>query len=103
MERYIRENQKRDILINPNQWWLNFEGDISNFYFVFISGNFKGNFSSQLERISQLTGVNGAVLGVESLLLLANSIQSGHLSHSVIEQEMFKNTEYILFSYADKN
>ena len=25
MERYVRENQTRDELVNPNQWWENFE------------------------------------------------------------------------------
>lgn len=77
MERYVRENKDRNEKINPNKWWEIYPKGISDFKFLFVSGYFKGNFENQLERISASTGVKGAAISVENLLLGAEDIQRG--------------------------
>ena len=99
MERYIGENQTRNKKINPNKWWEHFSGDINEFYFMFVSGHFIGNFKSQIERISRNKGVNGTALAITNLLLCAEAYKSGQLTHKAIKDEMFNNAEYIF----DKN
>ncbi|MFI3326842.1 MAG: restriction endonuclease FokI C-terminal domain-containing protein [Clostridia bacterium] len=88
MERYIRENDTRDISVNPNQWWLNFDENINKFYFMFISGHFTGNYISQLERLTRTTNRQGTSLNVKNLILCANLYKSGNLNHSEIERKI---------------
>lgn len=95
MERYIGENQTRSEIINPNKWWENFGNDINEFFFMFISGHFTGNFKSQIERISKNKGINGTALSVTNLLLCAEACKSGEFTHERIKNEMFKNNEFI--------
>lgn len=96
MERYVRENQTRDTKINPNAWWLYFGTDIQSYCFMFVSGHFIGNFSSQLERISRNTGVHGTAIAITNLLLCANAYKNGTLTHQRIKDTMFNNNEFSL-------
>ena len=41
MVRYIEENKTRQSSINPNQWWKIFEDTVSDFNYVFVSGELK--------------------------------------------------------------
>lgn len=93
MERYIGENQSRDEAINPNKWWENFAGDVNTFYFMFVSGHFKGNYRAQIQRISKNRGVRGVAVSISDLLLLAQRYRSGELSHAEIEQELFSGRQ----------
>jgi len=68
MERYVRENSNRDEEVNPNKWWENFSEEVKKYYFVFISGSFKGKFEEQLRRLSMTTGVNGSAVNVVNLI-----------------------------------
>lgn len=87
MERYIRENAERNELVNSNKWWEILPESILDYRFLFVSGYFKGNFQSQLERISINTGVQGGALSVEHLLLGAEYIKRG-----VLNLNDFKNS-----------
>lgn len=93
MERYIRENQTRDPEVNPNQWWNNFPADLAHFYFMFVSGHFRGNYQNQIDRIARSTGVSGAAVGVKNLLITANNYKAGILSHSGIAHTFFAENE----------
>lgn len=95
MERYIGENQTRNEKINPNKWWENFSDDINEFYFMFVSGHFIGNFKSQLERISRNKGINGTALAITNLLLCAEAYKSGQFTHEMIKNELFNNDEFV--------
>ncbi len=94
MERYIGENQTRNEKVNPNKWWENFADDLNEFYFMFVSGHFTGNFKSQIERISRNKGINGTAVAVANLLLCAEEYKSGRFTHEKIKNEMFNNSEY---------
>ncbi|MBQ3603036.1 MAG: hypothetical protein IJA02_04290 [Clostridia bacterium] len=95
MERYIGENQTRNEKINPNKWWEHFADDINDFYFMFISGHFTGNFKSQIERISKNKSTNGTALAVSNLLLCAEKYKAGQITHETIKNIMFNNAEFI--------
>ena len=96
MERYIGENQTRNEKVNPNKWWDNFGVDINEFYFMFVSGHFVGNFKAQIERISRNKSVNGVALAVTNLILLAEAYKAGRFTHETIKNEIFNNSEFIL-------
>ena len=96
MERYVRENSNRDEEVNPNKWWENFSEEVKKYYFVFISGSFKGKFEEQLRRLSMTTWVNGSAVNVVNLLLGAEKIRSGEMTIEELERAMFNNSEFIL-------
>ena len=80
MERYVRENLTRDSRINPNEWWLAFDGAVPRFAFLFVSGHFTGTYGQRIERIIRSTGVPGAALAISKLLLYADTLKSGRIS-----------------------
>ena len=88
MERYIRENQTRDEKVNPNKWWTNFGDEVSDFYFMFVSGHFKGNFKSQISRLSTTTATQGSAVTICELLLYADKVKSGEYGLDVVRNEM---------------
>lgn len=96
MERYVRENSNRDEEVNPNKWWENFSEEVKKYYFVFISGSFKGKFEEQLRRLSMTTGVNGSAVNIVNLLLGAEKIRSREMTIEELERAMFNNSEFIL-------
>lgn len=91
MERYIRENQRRDAKINQNEWWNTFPKSIDVFHFMFIAGHFKGNYLSQIERLQRSTGIKGAAVDIRELLLTANRCKSGEIDHADIENCFFND------------
>ncbi len=96
MERYIGENQVRDEKVNSNKWWENFDDSINEFYFMFVSGHFVGNFTTQIERISRNKGIKGTALAVANLLLCVETYKSSEFTHEKIKNEMFHNKEFIV-------
>lgn len=98
MERYISENQTRDEKINPNKWWENFNNDIEKFYYMFVSGHFKGNFVSQIERISRIRKIDGTAVSVSNLLMCVEYYKRNLITHLKMEEIVFNNSEFI-FKY----
>lgn len=92
MERYIRENNERSLDLNNNEWWNIYPNDINDFKFLFVSGFFKGGFENQLQRISTSTGRVGGAISVEHLLLGAEYVKRGIVSHTDISKK-FNNCE----------
>ena len=90
MTRYVEENNKRDITRNPNEWWNNFDKNINEFYFTFISGEFKGNIDEKLERISIATKRTGAAIAIMSLIKLANEVKAERMNLEEIKK-IFSN------------
>lgn len=92
MERYVRENKDRNAASNPNKWWGIFPDGTNEYKFLFVSSYFRGNFESQLERISINTGIQGGALNVEHLLLGAEYIKRGIVTLFDFKNR-FKNKE----------
>lgn len=93
MARYIEENNRRDKTINPNEWWNNFNKDVDEFYFTFISGEFKGNIEEKLERITIRTHRSGAAIAIMSLIKLANEIKAQRMDLKDVK-DIFVNKVY---------
>lgn len=93
MTRYIEETNRRDKTMNPNEWWNNFNKDVDEFYFTFISGEFKGNIEEKLERITIRTRRNGAAIAIMSLIKLANDIKAQRMDLKDVK-DIFVNRVY---------
>ena len=89
MERYIRENQTRDIQVNANEWWNNFKDDIQEFYFMFVAGHFIGNYTNQIDRLCRTTNTAGSAVSISDLLLCAEAYKSGIMGHIEIKEELW--------------
>lgn len=92
MERYIRENNLKDEAVNPNRWWQNFPEKLQKYYFIFVSGSFKGKYEEQIKRISMTTGVNGRAIDIANLLIYADKIKSEEITLKDLEEEMFSSS-----------
>lgn len=90
MERYIGENQVRDENVNPNKWWENFGNDITDFYFMFVSGHFKGRYQEQIKRISLNKKTSGIAMEIINLLLLTEKYKNKEIGHQEFK-EVFNN------------
>ncbi len=93
MTRYVEENNKRDKTRNPNEWWNNFNKNINEFYFTFISSEFKGNIEEKLERISITTNKKGAAITIMSLIKIANEVKANRMNLNDV-RNMFINKIY---------
>lgn len=93
MSRYINENSKRIAGVPTNEWWKNFNPNVVNFTFLFISSFMKGRFAEQLSYISKTQdGIKGATISIEHLLYLAESLKTEKISYSDFFK-MFSNQE----------
>lgn len=93
MKRYISNNQKRDVKINPTKWWSEFPDYLKKYYFMFVSGSFKGAMSEKLNKIYLETKVTGTAIPIVTALLVADSIKSNEMSLQDFEKGIC-NTEY---------
>lgn len=93
MKRYISNNQKRDEKINSTKWWNEFPDYLEEFYFMFVSGSFKGDIADKLNKIYLETKVSGTAMPIVSALFLADKIKSEEISLKNFERGIC-NTEY---------
>lgn len=94
MERYIRENQMRDLLSNPNEWWNGFPENINTFYFMFVSGHFKGNYESNIDRLCRVTETRGGAVDIQKLLLTADKCKAGIMSLDDVAHDFFEKNRF---------
>jgi hypothetical protein len=95
MTRYVQENNDRRVERNPNQWWTNFQPEVQEFSFLFISSLFKGNINDALNGIKQATNTNGGVINIENLLYFADAIKVGSVTKDSFLDGISSNTEVI--------
>lgn len=95
MIRYIEENKNRGNL-NPNLWWENFDGSVSNFSFLFVSSEFKGHFKDNIQYIKDRTNYDGCVINAKNLLLFAEKIHSGTIDYDESFSLLRVNDEVII-------
>lgn len=80
MKRYISNNQKRDEKINPTKWWNEFPNYLNKFYFMFVSGTFKGEIADKLNKIYLETKTSGVAMQIISALLIADKMKSNEMT-----------------------
>lgn len=93
MKRYISNNQKRDEKINPTKWWSEFPGYLKKYYFLFVSGSFKGDIADKLNKIYLETSNAGTAMPIVTALLVADRIKSKEMTLQDFEKNIC-NTEY---------
>lgn len=93
MKRYISNNQKRDDKINPTKWWNEFPDYLENYYFMFVSGSFKGDISDKLNKIYLETKISGTAMAIVTALLVADKIKNEEISLHDFEKRIC-NTEF---------
>lgn len=82
MSRYIMENRKRLPRVPANEWWRNFEPQVEEFTFLFITSFLKGRFVDHLEYISLTQeDIQGAAISVVNLLYLAEALKTSQLTY----------------------
>ena len=94
MERYLKENEERNPILNPNEWWENFPKDVNKYHYLFVAGHFRGNYQAQLERIALLGKGDGAAINIVNLLRLAELIKSNMISLKKLDKILFCNEEF---------
>ena len=93
MGRYVLENRKRLPGVPANEWWRNFELNVSKFTFLFVTSFLKGRFAAQLDYISRThENIQGAAIDVTNLLYLAESLKTSSLTYRDFFQ-LFDNQE----------
>lgn len=93
MKRYISNNQKRDEKINPTKWWSEYPDYLKKYYFMFVSGSFKGDMSEKLNKIYLETEITGTAMPIVTALLIADKIKSNEITLQDFEKGIC-NTEY---------
>lgn len=93
MLRYLNDLNSRNPEILPN-WWIDIPENITNKYFVYISGKFRGEYIRLLDEFKTTSNHSGGALEYIKLLLLAENYKSGRLN-----TESLKN--YILDTNID--
>lgn len=93
MLRYIQENISRNKAQNPNEWWKIFPDNLTKFYFMFVSGSFKGDIAGKLEKVAAVHGVDGTAMPIVQALLAADKMKGGKMTFAQFAAGI-RNTEY---------
>ena len=86
MIRYINEYNQKNPTLNSNRWWENF--GVPNYpqnpiKYNFVSGNFIGQFLSQIKYILTQTGINGGAITSEKLIEKVDAILNPNISYTI--------------------
>ena len=93
MLRYLRDLRVRPES-NKTRWWEAFPDGVGEFLFMFVSGRFGGDFRGQLRRLSESAqGALGAAVSARALLLLAEKISRGEMSHREFKRRISRLDE----------
>lgn len=95
MKRYISNNQKRNENINSTKWWNEFPDYLKKYYFIFVSGTFRGEIADKLKKIYLETDVSGTAMPIVTALLVADKIKSNEMNLQDFERGIL-NTEYTI-------
>ncbi len=99
MLRYIRENIERKKELNSNEWWNIFPENVNKYYFMFVSGMFKGDIAEKLGKIAIVHNINGTAMPILTALVIADKIQENKMTLQDFEHGICNN-EYNINSDA---
>lgn len=81
MGRYIGQYRDRN---DKSTWWRDFPSDLPQTYFAYISGFYIGNYESQLQDFEKRNHMQGGLIEVAKLILLAELYKEKSLDHEQI-------------------
>ena len=88
MLRYLQDLRVRP-RTNRTRWWEIFPGGVREFLFMFVSGKFGGDFRGQLRALSESAhGALGAAVSAYVLLIMAEKIARGEMSHGEFKRRI---------------
>jgi len=85
MVRYINEYNLRNPVLNSNRWWENFQAPNypqNSIKYSFVSGNFIGQYLSQIQYILMQTGINGGAITSENLIEKVESVLNPNTTYT---------------------
>lgn len=86
MVRYINEYNQKNPSLNNNRWWENFRAPNypqTPIKYSFVSGNFIGQFLSQLQYILTQTGTNGGAITSEKLIEKVDAVLNPNIPYTI--------------------
>jgi hypothetical protein len=86
MIRYINEYNQKNPALNSNRWWEGFKTPNyprNPIKYSFVSGNFIGQFLSQIKYILTQTGINGGAITSEILIEKVDAILNPNISYTI--------------------
>lgn len=96
MKDYIEQNQIRNPSLYQNQWWENFEKDVTDFSYLFVSSFFTGNFRHSMAKLKEETNTSGAVINAENLLYLADLIKTSRIDETELINLLKSDGEIVI-------
>lgn len=97
MGRYVKDNTLRNSALNATEWWSCFPERISDFCYLFVVSECKGDISSKLKKLSTSFNTKGSAINIENLLIGAELIKSNQLTHDELFN-IFSNNQEVIFS-----
>ena len=86
MLRYINEYNQKNPALNNNRWWENFRDPNyprNPIKYSFVSGNFIGQFLSQIQYILTQTGINGGSITSGKLIEKVDAVLNPNISYTI--------------------
>lgn len=83
MGRYIKQYRDRS---DSSSWWKNLPINLLDTHFIYVSTYFVGNYESQLRDFEERNKINGSLMEICKLILLAERYKAGKLSHAKFKE-----------------
>lgn len=91
MGRYIRQYRDRN---DNSNWWKNLPNDLLSTQFIYVSSYFIGNYENQLEDFETRNKMQGSLMEIPQLILLAERYKSGKISHTEFKEYALANKHH---------
>lgn len=88
MGRYIRQYRDRN---DNSSWWKELPNNLLNTQFIYVSSYFVGNYEKQLLDFETRNKMQGSLIEIPQLILLAERYKSGKLSHAAFKKYALTN------------
>ena len=88
MGRYIRQYRDRN---DNSNWWKNLPAHLPHTQFVYVSSFFIGNFETQLKDFEIRNKMQGSLMEIPQLILLAERYKAGKMNHKEFKEYALSN------------
>lgn len=88
MGRYIEQYRDRN---DKSTWWSEFPDDLPETYFAYVSSFYIGHYQEQLKDFEDRNHMQGGLIEIAKLILLAENYQENKINHADITQNLLNN------------